>query len=70
MNNNDTATIVTLDAADAIELAEILGWLRDWFAADPDTLAASMRRRSFGMFHLDEIDSDLRRFARLLGGDG
>lgn len=64
MSNDST---VTLDAADAVELAEILGWLRDWFAADRDTLAGSMRRFSFGLFRLGEIDADLDRFASLLG---
>jgi len=27
-----------------------------------------MRRHSFGLFHLDELDDTLDRFARLLGG--
>lgn len=58
---------VTMDAVDAVELGEALGWLRDWFASDHDTLAVSMRRYSFGLIPLDEIDADLGRFARLLG---
>lgn len=65
-----TDTTLTLDAADAAEIAEALQWLRDWFGYDPDTLAASMRRYSFGLFTLDEIDSDLDRFVHALGGGG
>lgn len=61
-------TTITIDAADAIELAEALEWLRDWFAEDHDRLAASMRRYSYGLFHLDELDSDLDRLAHLLKG--
>ena len=64
-----TGSTITLDAADAIELTEALGWLRDWFAADRDTLAASMRRHSYDLIPLDEIDDDLARFAWLLGGE-
>lgn len=63
-----TGTTITMDAADAIELAEALGWLRDWFASDPE-LAHSMRRYSFELIPLDEIDTDLRRFIYLLGGE-
>jgi len=61
-------TTITINAADAVELVEALEWLRDWFDYDHDTLAASMRRHSFGLFHLDELDDTLDRFARLLGG--
>ena len=64
---NATGPTVTLDAADAIELAEALRWLRDWFGYDPDTLDQSLRRHSFGLFRLDELDADLARFTRLLG---
>lgn len=64
-----TDTTVTLDAADASEIAEALQWLRDWFGYDPDTLAASIRRHSFGLFTLDEIDGDLGRFVHALGAD-
>jgi hypothetical protein len=57
---------VTLDAADAIEIAEALQWLRDWFASDPD-LARSMRRFSFGLFTLEEISAELDQFTITLG---
>lgn len=65
--NHDTT--ITIDATAAIELVEALEWLRDWFGYDHDTLAASMRRYSFGLFTLDELDGDLDRFARLLERD-
>lgn len=56
----------SIDAADAIEIAEALQWLRDWFASDPD-LAGSLRRFSFGLVSLTEISSELDRFAYTLG---
>lgn len=58
--------IVTLDAAEAIELAEALQWLRDWFASDPE-LARSMRRFSGGLLTLAEISAELDQFAFTLG---
>ena len=58
---------ITIDAADAIEIAEALHWLRDWFAADPDLLARSMRRFSYGLLTLDEISAELDQFAFTLG---
>lgn len=54
--------IVTLDAADAIEIAEALQWLRDWFASDPE-LSRSMRRFSLGLLTLEEISAELDQFA-------
>jgi hypothetical protein len=58
--------IVTLDAADAIEIAEALQWLRDWFASDPE-LARSMRRFSLGLLTLEEISAELDQFTITLG---
>ena len=54
-----TGPVITLDAADAIEIAEALGWLRDWFSDDSDTLDGSMRRHSFGLVPLAEIDAEI-----------
>jgi hypothetical protein len=53
---------VMVDAADAVEIAEALQWLRDWFTSDP-TLAVSMHRFSLGMITLAEISIELDRFA-------
>jgi hypothetical protein len=58
---------VSIDAADAIEIAEALQWLRDWFASDPG-LSASMHRFSHGLITLTEISTDLDRFTAALGG--
>ena len=57
-----------IDAAEVIEIAEALHWLRDWFASDPG-LAASLHRFTHGLTTLDEINSDLDRFATTLIGD-
>jgi hypothetical protein len=58
---------VIVDAADAVEIAEALQWLRDWFASDPTTLAVSMHRFSLGLFTLDQLSADLDGFALTLG---
>ena len=55
-----------IDPADLVELGEFCGFLHDWIADDPDTLKASLRRFSFGLFSLDELAGDLDRFAWLL----
>ena len=52
----------------AAELAELLEFIHEWFATDNDALQASLRRFSFGLFSLDELRSDIGRFAFLLGG--
>ena len=57
---------ITIDAADALEIAEALQWLRDWFTSDPE-LARSMRQFSYGLFTLDEISTELDGFAFTLG---
>lgn len=61
--------MTALDDVDSVELAGLLGFLHDWFADQPDPLAASMRRFTFGLFTLDEIRRDLLRFAWALGAD-
>jgi hypothetical protein len=60
---------IKLDQADAIELAELLAFLTDWFAADPDTLDASLTHHvaSTG-YDLGQLRHDLHRFTFLLGG--
>ena len=61
----------TIDPADLVELGELCGFLRDWLRADPepDPLRASLRRFTFGLFTLDEITTDLARFAWVLNPD-
>ena len=64
-------TEVHLDATDAMELAEILLFVRDWLARDNHALAPSLA--AFvgvdGYDHLATLREDLTRFAFLLGGD-
>jgi hypothetical protein len=61
-------TTVSLDAADAIELAELLEFLNDWL--HHRDVAASYTRFTFGLCTLDELSADLARFSFLLGGNG
>jgi len=60
-----------LDIADPIELAETLTFLRHWISGrDHDTLAESLHK-FIGVDgdHLTDLQSDLARFAFLLGDD-
>ena len=63
-------TTVTLDAADAVELAELLEFLNDWLHHHRDVAASYQRVHRSGCCTLDELRADLARFAFLLGGDG
>lgn len=67
--SNDVAP-VTLRADDAIELGELLDFVLDWFHQHRDELRTCYRRFTYGLLTLDELTSDLARFAFLLGGDG
>jgi hypothetical protein len=60
-----------VDPDDATELGELLTFLSDWLAGtDGEALAASLRR-FIGTegYDLDELRTDLARFAFLLGTD-
>jgi hypothetical protein len=60
---------IKIDQADAAELAELLTFLADWHAADPDTLQASLTRHlGTTDYNLDQLAQHLHRFAFLLGG--
>jgi hypothetical protein len=61
----------TLRADHAAELAELLEFIHEWLSVnrDNDALRASLSRFSFGLFTIDELRSDIGRFAYLLGGD-
>lgn len=60
---------VSLDAADAIELAETLQLIARWLAADPGTLAESLLAHiGHPAYGPDALRADLDRFAFLLGG--
>jgi hypothetical protein len=60
---------VTLDAADAIELAETLQLIAPWLASDPAALAPSLLTFiGHPAYGPDALRADLNRFAFLLGG--
>ena len=65
---------VSLDAADAVELGEILAFLSDWLLNDPNRLDASLDAflgtpdLTGPAGTLDELRADLDRFAEMLLG--
>jgi hypothetical protein len=62
-------TVVTLDGADAVELAELLAFLHDILGYSPGVLLeARLARLTSGGYTLTELRTDLARFAVLLGG--
>jgi hypothetical protein len=68
-------TTTILPGDDAVELGELLGFLHDWLSTNTDA-ALSLRHFTLGLIGLDELRSDLARFASVLGvevptnGDG
>ena len=61
---------MNLDTGDAVELAELLQFLHDWLAADPDPLGKSLRVFIGGRaYDVDQLRADLNRFVFLLGGN-
>ena len=59
-----------LDVVDAAELAELLQFLADWLARDPDRLGVSLEAFvGHPAYNLGELRQDLNRFTFLLGGD-
>jgi hypothetical protein len=60
---------VSLDAADAAELAETLQLISGWLTADPAALAQSLLAYiGHPAYGPDALRADLNRFAFLLGG--
>jgi hypothetical protein len=63
-----------LSASDAIELGELLAFLNDWLACDPNRLDASLHDfvrppdHVDAGYRIDELRADVDRFARLLLG--
>jgi hypothetical protein len=63
-----------LDAGDAVELGELLAFLSDWLASDPDRLDASLSEfvgvpgYVDAVCTVDELRADVDRFARMLLG--
>jgi hypothetical protein len=61
---------ISLDTADATELAETLQLITGWLAADPATLAPSLLAYiGHPAYGLDALRADLDRFTFLLGGN-
>lgn len=61
---------VSLDAADAAELAELLRFVGDWLATDPGQLDASLRRFAGNpAYDAGQLRGDVDRLTFLLGGD-
>jgi hypothetical protein len=63
-----------LDTDDAVELGELLTFLSDWLASDPNRLDASLHDYVAPPDHLgaawriDELRADIERYARMLLG--
>ena len=63
-----------LDAADAVKLGELLTFLSDWLASDPNRLDASLHDyvaapdHIAAAFRIDELRADIERYARILLG--
>jgi hypothetical protein len=61
---------VGLDAADAMELAQLLELLRDWLATDHGHLSDSLERFiGSPAYGVEILRADLANFAFLLGGN-
>ncbi len=59
---------VCLDAGDAVELGETLGFIGDWLVSDRERLAESLRRfLGIDGYDIEQLGSDLSRFGFLLG---
>ena len=65
-----------LDADDAVELGELLAFLSDWLASDPNRLDASAHDHVAAPDHIgaacriDQLRADIERYARMpLGYD-
>ena len=59
-----------LDAVDAAELAELLQFISQWLARDPDRLGASLEEFvGHPAYGTAQLRQDLDRFVFLLGGD-
>jgi hypothetical protein len=61
---------MSLDSADAAELAELLQLIAEWMASDPSRLGASLLAFiGHPAYGTRQLQDDLHRFAFLLGGN-
>jgi len=59
---------VCLDAVDAVELGEMLGFIGDWLLSDRNRLAESLRRFvGVDGYDIEALRADLSRFGFLVG---
>ena len=59
-----------LDVVDAAELAELLQFISQWLARDPDRLGVSLEAFvGHPAYSTAQLRQDLNRFTFLLGGD-
>jgi hypothetical protein len=59
-----------MDVVDAAELAELLQFISQWLARDPDRLGVSLEAFvGHPAYNISELRQDLNRFTFLLGGD-
>lgn len=62
---------ISLDAADAMELVQMLTFVGDWLdSSDKPVLDASLQRFAYAAYDIADLRTDLARFAFLLGDDG
>jgi hypothetical protein len=61
---------MSLDTADAAELAELLQFLASWLTSDPGCLGPSLRAYiGHPAYGTQQLSHDLNRFTFLLGGN-
>ena len=61
----------SLDAADAMELVQMLTFLGDWLdSSDRPALDASLQRFAYAAYDVADLRIDLARFAFLRGDSG
>lgn len=59
---------VSLDALDAYELTELLGFIDSWISSDPEVLGPALAAFvGADAYTITELRTDLARFAFLLG---
>ncbi len=63
-----TVRPVSLDAGDAVELGELLGFLVGWLGCDDRVSGSFNAFVGNGGYDIDGLPRDLSRFAFLLGG--
>ncbi|MFC4943230.1 hypothetical protein [Pseudonocardia sp. GCM10023141] len=62
---------ISLDVIDAAELVEMLTFIGDWLeGTDRPLLNASLQRFAHAAYGLADLQTDLARFAFLLGDEG